>query len=264
MDMNRIARLGIGVLLLIVGISAFAGGNIVGGILLTAGGSYFLREYRREERQRQQEPITMSTSESRMERPAARTDQIYAHALRAVAAAGLNPDTVSVLPVDIGLLVYKDEDDPVVHRSQPINNDVDYIQPYIELRLPQKAVGLIRFEIVDSEGQTIFIHENNHELSRGRNLITPSARLPVHDAQAMEAGWQLWVSADGVPLAKHSFYWHEAQDNNIREYISEDGEISSEMRAALAENRLQRMSLDDLLSNQEPEQPTTARRTQRR
>lgn len=139
----------------------------------------------------------------------------------------------------------------MVHRTRPVLDDVDYIQPFVQLRLPTKAVGKIRFEIVDTDGQILFIHEDYHELERGRNLLTPTARLPVHDAQAMHGPWQLRVTADGLPLATHTFEWQESESKTIRRHLTDDGEISSGLRVAMAENRLQKMSLDELLSYQD-------------
>lgn len=179
------------------------------------------------------------------------TEKVYAHALRAVEQAGLNPDTAQVLPVDLGVMVFQGDNDPVVYRTQPIPDDADYIQPFVQLRLPTRAVGRIKFEIIDSDGQVIFIHEDVNNLERGRNLVTPSARLPIHDAHAMLGNWQVRISADGMPLALHKFMWQETNTRAIRRHITADGELSNELRASLAENRLGKMSLDELLSFQD-------------
>jgi hypothetical protein len=179
------------------------------------------------------------------------TEKVYAHALRAVEQAGLNPDTAQVLPVDLGVMVFQGDNDPVVYRTQPIPDDADYVQPFVQLRLPTRAVGRIKFEIIDSDGQVIFIHEDVNNLERGRNLVTPSARLPIHDAHAMLGSWQVRISADGMPLALHKFMWQETNTRAIRRHITADGELSNELRASLAENRLGKMSLDELLSFQD-------------
>jgi hypothetical protein len=190
----------------------------------------------------------------------AAAEPVYKHALEAVRRAGLNPDDVQVLVVDIGTMAFKGDQDPVVYRTWEIPDDVDYIQPFVQLRLPTRATGRIRFEVIDNEGETMFVHEDMHQLVRGRNLVTPAARLPVHDAQAMDGQWTLKVSADGVTIAEHRFTWEEATSTTIRRHISEDGEISNEMRAALAENRLGKMSLEELLSFQEDDEPQQQQR----
>lgn len=177
--------------------------------------------------------------------------QIYAHAVRAVRAAGNDPGETQVLPVDIGVMSFSGSQPPMIHRSQSVPDDVDYIQPFVQLRLPQRAVGRVRFEIADSDGQVVYIHEDFHQLERGRNLVTPTTRLPIHDAQAMYYGWTLSVSADDVLLAAHKLEWQATTTRVIRNQLSEDGEISSEMRAMLHDNELRGMSLDELLEFQE-------------
>lgn len=190
-------------------------------------------------------------------------EKVYAHALRAVERAGFSPDDVRVLPVDIGLMVFRNDQDPVVYRTQPVPDDADYVQPFVQLRLPTKAVGRIKFEIVDSDGQVLFIHEDIKHLERGRNLVVPASRLPVHDAHVMHRNWQVRISADGTVLATHAFTWQESDTRRVRRHLTEDGEISNEMRATLAENRLQKMSLDDLLDFQSEDDPAEQQRRAR-
>jgi hypothetical protein len=69
------------------------------------------------------------------------------------------------------------------------------------------------------------------------------------------------VSADGVLLAAHRFEWEEATSTAIRRHLGEDGEISSEMRAVLAESRLETISLDELLAPQDEEPREQQRRS---
>ncbi len=177
--------------------------------------------------------------------------RVYKHALTAVQNAGLDVNQLQLLVVDIGVMAFKGSDDPVIHRTWDVPDAVDYIQPFVELRLPTRASGVVRFELVDADGQTIYIHEDRHDLQRGRNLITPSTRLPVHDALATHRAWELRVLADNNLLAVHKFGWEDAEVPAIRQHIGEDGELSSELRAVLAESRLGEMSLDELLAEQD-------------
>ncbi|MFN8375641.1 MAG: hypothetical protein U0694_22560 [Anaerolineae bacterium] len=194
----------------------------------------------------------------------ASAETVYRHALDSVKAAGLNPDEVKVLPVDIGVVVFRGDEVPAPYRTHPVPDNVDYIQPFVQLRLPTRAVGKIRFEISDSDGQVLFVHEEHHQLERGRNLITPASRLPIHDAHAMHGPWEMRVSADGMQLAVYKFEWEEDSAEVIRRHLSEDGEISNELRSMLAENRLQRMSLDELLSDQPEDGSDQEQQQQRR
>jgi hypothetical protein len=183
----------------------------------------------------------------------AHTEPVYRHALEAVTRAGLDPDTVQVLAVDVGVIAYK-ETTQTVYRTWAIPDNVDYIQPFVQLRLPSKAQGRIKFEVLDATGAPVFIHEDIHNLERGRNFITPSTRLPIHSEREMDGKWQLRISADGVVVAAHRFEYADASANSVKRHIGEDGEINAELRAVMAESRLPKMSLDDLLSYQEDEQ----------
>lgn len=187
------------------------------------------------------------------------TEPVYRHALDAVARAGLDPNSVQVLVVDIGVMAFSTDQEPAVYRTWSLPDHVDYIQPFVQLRLPSKATGRIKFEILDSAGRQMFVHEDNHSLQRGRNFITPAARLPIHDENLLNGKWQMRVSADGTLLAQHQFQFMEASSSNIKQHIGEDGEINTELRAVLAENRLPKMSLDDLLAYQQDEDESQRR-----
>lgn len=250
---RRFTEIIVGLFLLMLGVSGlFQGGNPFV-ILLAIAGIYML--YRQFEASRETRISEMSRGSygEINEDFDAQTgkERIYRHALQAVKEAGLDPDQVRVLVTDIGFMAFKGEQDPVVHRSRPVPDNAEYIQPFVQLRVPTKAVGRIRFEIIDSDGQVLFVREENHQLERGRNLITPAARLPIHDAQAMHDSWELRISADGVSLASHFFDWEETSTRAVRRHLTEDGEITGELRAALAANRLEKVSLDDLLADQE-------------
>ncbi|MCA0456666.1 MAG: hypothetical protein LCI00_22020 [Chloroflexi bacterium] len=247
-----------GLFLLLMGLSSLPSQATFGILMLAIGAWLLWRQFNStNNRNRSGEDSSPDFDYSYEEDPLPRqsgAEKVYAHALRAVEAAGLNPDAAQVLPVDLGVMVFQGDNDPVVYRTQPVPDDADYIQPFVQLRLPTRAVGRVKFEVIDSDGQVIFIHEDVHNLERGRNLVTPSARLPIHDAQAMHGNWRIRVSADGLPLANHSFMWQETNTRAIRRHITEDGELSNELRASLAENRLGKMSLDELLSFQEEDE----------
>ena len=85
----------------------------------------------------------------------AQADPVYRHALESVQRAGHNPDDVQVLTVDIGVMAFKDNGEPTVFRTWSLPDDVDYIQPFVQLRLPSKATGRIKFEVIDAAGNTV-------------------------------------------------------------------------------------------------------------
>lgn len=178
-------------------------------------------------------------------------ESVFPHALAAVREAGLNPETLAVLPVDIGLIAFYGNDEPELHHTRSIPDDSDYIQPFVQLRVPHTAVGSIRFEVLDHYGQQVFVHEDRYHLERGRNLVMPSARIPVHDEQNTTGVWELCIFADNRLIARHIFGWDSAQAPNFERHIGEDGELNSELRAILAQSRLSDLSLDELLAHQD-------------
>ena len=184
------------------------------------------------------------------QQPASAEQRVYRHALESVTRAGLDPDEVQVLAVDIGLLTTKEDTEPQIYRTWSLPDDIDYIQPFVQLRVPMEANGDIRFEIIDAIGDPVFIHEDTFKLTRGRNFLTPNTRMPLHDQMELDGKWSLRIIADGVTIAEHRFEYSEATGANIRRHIGEDGEINTEMRAVMTENRLPKMSLDDLLAYQ--------------
>lgn len=257
---RRFVEIMIGLILVVFGLSGAFGGQEIA-LLMGLLGFYLLArqfDHPRQTPTRERASERRSAIREIAEEP--RTERGYKHAIDAAREAGLNPAEAVVLPVDIGVMAFSGDDDPVIFRTATVPDDIDYIQPFVQLRLPTRAVGRVRFEIIDSDGQVLFIHEDRHQLKAGMNLITPSARLPIHDAHAMAGDWQLRVSADDVPVAVHRFGWEESASKLIRRHLSEDGEISNEIRAMMAESRLEKMSLDDLLSDQEETEDPVRRR----
>jgi len=262
---RRFAEIIIGLLLVLAGISAIGSASVIFIVLGVIGLFMVLRQFDRSSKATGlQRDLPDIDDEEEVVTAPPRADQVYAHALDATRRAGLDPSATHVLPIDIGVMAFSGDQEPIIYRTRPVLDDIDYLQPFVQLRLPTRARGRIRFEMIDSDGQTLFVHEEDHEFERGRNLVTPAARLPIHDAHALQGAWELRVSADGVLIADHRFEWEESTTKVIRRHLKEDGELSNEVRAMMAENRLQRMSLDELLEPQQPEDSESERQQSRR
>lgn len=116
-----------GIFLLLLGLAALPGEAPIGLILMALGGWLLWKQLNANS-------ITSAarnqyTDDDVDEDYAPRqmgTEKVYAHALKAVEQAGLNPDTAQVLPVDLGVMVFQGDNDPVVYRSQPIPDDADF------------------------------------------------------------------------------------------------------------------------------------------
>jgi len=189
------------------------------------------------------------------QQPASAEQRVYRHALESAIQAGQDPDDVQVLPVDIGILVTKGDEKLQIYRTWTLPDDIDYIQPFVVLRMPEDAEGDICFEIADALGNLVYSREDTFQLKRGRNLLTPQTRMPLHDQMQVHGGnWTLRVIANDMPIAIHRFEYAETSSASIRRrHIGEDGEINIEARAALADSRPAAMSLDDLLAYQDEE-----------
>ena len=180
------------------------------------------------------------------------SDEAYAHAVDAARAAGLELSRTVVIPVDVGVIAFLPGGERAIHRTTPVEPDAEFIQPFVQLNMPTRAAGRIRYELVDSDGQTLFIHEENQSLRRGVNLLTPPSRLRAHGGMARFGDWRLLIEADGVPLLDHKFGWAEDSRARLRRHLHEDGELTPEARNLLDEETSgPGMSLDDLIGEQD-------------
>ncbi|GEM_PF-683998 len=276
-------EIALGLLLLVLGLSGVGGSLLAGGMMLV-GFLLLVRQFQnaavklppRSGSQRREPPARRYefTDEDRaandwrresLHRPDSppistpvqdapqRSDGAYMHALAAARAAGIDPDQSPVAPLDLGMMVFKTNAEPTIQRTHEIDATVDYIQPFAQIRVPVLAKGRVKFEIIDASGTPVFIHEDVHELKPGLNLITPSARLPIQDELDISGAWRLLISADGMLIADHRFHWEEDPAAVVRRAVDADGEITNELRDLLHDSRLERLSLDDLLADQEAE-----------
>lgn len=233
---------------------------LVGLFLIVAGGSALLEgdggffalimlglgiKVLADSRARRSEGQQAATTESR--RGASTTpsrrrgrSRVAEHADLAVRNAGHDPAAMSLRVSDIGVFAMGEGRDTLVHRLQAVRDDVDYLQPWVALRVPTVASGTVSFEIRDMDDRLHFRRDRSLQLERGDNLISPAARMPVHDALLTEGDWQLRVYADGNLLAAHSFGWmeaaEEAREARLSAHLEEDGEMSDELRQAFEES----------------------------
>lgn len=244
-----------GLFLVVIGLAALSSGEAeMFPVLLALVGFYLLaRQFDRTQQNSQRVHSSRRRGDRSFSEQPARSssdaEQVYSHAIDAARRAGIEPDTAAVLPVDIGVIAERADHDPVVYRAQPVPDDVDYIRPFVQLRLPTRATGRIRFELIDSNDAVVYIHEDIQQFERGRHLVTPSSRLPVHDELATDGRWQLKVFADNMLMATHIVGWRESSEAPVR--LDSDGELSNELRAAIIDSQSGSMSLDELLAHQD-------------
>lgn len=257
--MRSLAYLLVGLFLIVAGGSALLEGD--GGLfalILLGLGIKVLADSgaRRSERQTESSSTDSRSGASAASSRRRERWQVAEHADRAVRNAGHDPAAMSLRVSDIGVFAMGEGRDTLVHRVQAVRDDVDYVQPWVALRVPTVAAGTLRFEIRDMDDRLHFRRDRSLQLERGDNLISPAARMPVHDALLTEGDWQLRVYADGKLLAAHSFGWLEAEEEaraaRLRAHLEEDGEMSDELRQAFEESsQEQERSLDELLEFQQ-------------
>ena len=184
----------------------------------------------------------------------ARTPQADKHsraAAIAVRRAGYESGEDYVQVTDIGLLAYRQTDEPRLVRYGGVLLDTHYLRPFVELWLPYEARGQIRFELVDSDGRLRYADEADYDLERGKNTVLPGTWLPLKGKTIDPGEWRLRVLASNTLLGVHVFDWREVGGGRIQRYVSSDGEISPSLQQALQARPSEVMSLSDLLSDQE-------------
>jgi hypothetical protein len=201
-------------------------------------------------RRRQYTPPQDRRPQPSQRRPTA--NRIHKTALKAARKAGRDPREMRVVPVDVGILAYENQGEtPALFRESRLPDEAEYIRPFIVMRSPRHARGTIRFELVDGDGDLMFVDETPWELKEGDTFIYPSTWLPMRRVADIGGEWQLRISAAGTMLAVHEFMWRNEGGGAFRAYLNGDGEISEDLVEELSGTNVGRLSLDELLDDQE-------------
>lgn len=113
--------------------------------------------------------------------------------------------------VDVGLIVlHAGEDGKVLRRSRSISLDDNGVRPYITLNVaPEEADrnALVRYEIIDHNGQAQYVHEMKVYLRDGEMNILPDQQLPLSGNERLSGAgdWDLRVSVDGSLMGLLNF-----------------------------------------------------------
>lgn len=146
--------------------------------------------------------------------------------------------------VDIGLISSHSSDEGVVMRkSRTISGDDDGVRPFISLHVPAADADRnahIRFEILDNNGQSQYVHEMRTYLRDGEMNILADHHLPLFSNEKLAAStgdWDLRVQVDGALAGVLSFTVTPGLDQRF-----------PERRRRLADEAEERpMSLEDLM-----------------
>lgn len=111
--------------------------------------------------------------------------------------------------LDVGLIVSEVGPEGMRLRRGEATLDDQAIQPYVVLRAAPPWVeekAIVRFEVLDSRGDRLFVCEDEVYLRQGVNNILASHRLPLRGRSGVQPGlWDLHVVVQGHMLAMHSF-----------------------------------------------------------
>ncbi len=185
---------------------------------------------------------------NRAQRAAARGNIVAQEAMR---RAGYEGGGNYVEVTDIGLLAYRQSDEPKMIRHGDVLVDTHFLRPFIELWLPYRSRGTVRFELLDNAARMRYVDEAEYDLEPGENVLLPSTWLPLRGKTIPPGEWRLQVMAGDTLLARHPFGWQQVGGGELQPYIASDGEISPALQQALRGHARQAVSLSDLLSDQE-------------
>jgi hypothetical protein len=119
-----------------------------------------------------------------------------------------NPDLTLL---DIGLITtHSGREGMVMRRTRSVSLDDDGVRPFITLHVQPESAdrhALIRYEIIDQNGDTQYVHEMRTFLRDGEMNILADHHLRLYDNERrLGAGdWDLRVMIDGALVAAYSF-----------------------------------------------------------
>lgn len=161
--------------------------------------------------------------------------------------------------LDIGLIATATTDRGLdMRRTRSASKDDDGVRPFITLHVePHQAdrMTVVRYEMIDQNGQTAYVHEMKTYLRDGNMNILADHQLPLYgNEDAIAAGeWDLRVSVDGSLIAAHSFSVAPSVDERLgRSRRSADApQQQAARRIATPDASEGPVSLEELLRSQD-------------
>jgi hypothetical protein len=117
----------------------------------------------------------------------------------------------SLTLLDIGLITSQSSrEGMVMHRTRSVSKDDDGVRPFISLHVqPESAeqTALFRFEMIDHNGRSQYVHEMRTYLRDGEMNILADHHLPLagNDQVGGAGDWDLRVSINGNLIGAHAF-----------------------------------------------------------
>jgi hypothetical protein len=159
----------------------------------------------------------------------------------------------SLTLLDIGLITSQtSREGMVMRRTRSVSKDDDGVRPFITMHVqPESAdqTAVLRFEMLDQNGQMQYIHEMRTYLRDGEMNILADHHLPLTgNDQIQGAGdWDLRIYVNGTLMGAHTFNLTPSINERFGRYEREEQEERPRLRYAEEE---QPMSLEDLLRSE--------------
>lgn len=172
----------------------------------------------------------------------------------------INPNLTMI---DVGLIASMyGEDGLAMRRTRSISKDENGVRPFVTFQVdPQEADrnAIVRFELIDQQGQSQYVHEMDVYLRDGEFNILADHHLPLADNDNITGmgDWDLRVQIDGKLVGIHSFTlspsYEERQERlrgNRRQHYVMPKAPDGELREEKSTPKSQRVTLEDLLGEQ--------------
>ena len=168
--------------------------------------------------------------------------------------------------VDIGLIATQSgREGTVMRRARSVSRDDDGARPFVTLHVAPEAaehLAVIRFEVLDQEGNRQFVHEMRTYLHDGEMNLLATHQLPLMDNNTISpegswGDWDLRVYLDNRLIAMHNFTLGASVYE--RRQRPDSGEFERQRRLVESEDAEIPMSLEDLLRSQADQEQNTRR-----
>jgi hypothetical protein len=154
--------------------------------------------------------------------------------------------------LDIGLITSASTPEGMVmRRSRSVSLDDDGVRPYLTINVAPEAAerqAMLRFEIIDHNGETQYVHEMKTYLRDGDMNLLADMHLPLSgNSRLTGAGdWDLRVGMDGATLGMLSFTASPSIRERARKLRGEDAADRLQTVDEVADSPV---SLNDLMQS---------------
>jgi hypothetical protein len=177
---------------------------------------------------------------------------------RARRRSSYTPPGLTLLDIGLITLVTSPDGSMIMRRGRQVSLDDKGVRPYITLNIdPQSSDrnATIRFEILDHNGQTQYVHEMKTFLRDGEMNILADTQLPLFDNERLPGAgdWDLRVSVDGITMGLLSFTTTPSVIARTRQYapqVADDAPIRLQDEAEDSTP----MTLEDLMRSADKQQ----------